>query len=517
MANVADESAALHQREKQVAQRELAVDRDRAALQADLARFQTLRSDFHIAAATTRDELRTAWAAVEVNQKRASSDWAEANRYFTAQTAALDARAAELEQREKAATDRLARVEADAAGLTEESRTLEQRVWNAREALSELERRRDRIRTEILGSTLPASLLPDEAQALDELALRERLLDREKAAVASLRSNLECESADLNDRRRLVAEQLADLSDARIQWQLAERQTVLEMEDLARALLRREKELNEREQRLIRAETRRREEAHDLWRLRLQLEVWRTKLSAYELRCHTERDELEAATERRVSAIARREAAVNATFGRWEQARTADHARLRRELEQWLEDRRRLQRALEECERREQARSAELATFAARAQAAEQFVAEALHKAGDTRIARRLQLLRLRWERVFHRKVAELTAERATLANERTAMEQRYQELGNAKIEATKRDEANENARSTAARTALATVTGSPLAARLSRPPVPSVELAELRDEVDRLAASVLRMEAPIDTPVRATELRPFQGDSQAA
>jgi hypothetical protein len=182
--------------------------------------------------------------------------------------------------------------EAEAAGLREEAAALEVRVRNAHAALADLEQRRDRTRAELLHTELPFEMATSPNP--DDLAHREMLLNREKGAVAALRSSLELESADLGDRRLLVAEQLAQLAEARAEWQRAERQTVVEMEQLARALAHREQSLDARESRLIRADARRREDAHDLWRLRLRLEAWRAKLTARELRRHTERDELSA-------------------------------------------------------------------------------------------------------------------------------------------------------------------------------------------------------------------------------
>lgn len=236
-----------------------------------LRRLLAAASAAHAEALATRDRLLAAWAAVAAQQKRAAAEWAEANRYFTEQTAALDARAAELDRREKALVDRWAQAEAQTAGLREEAAALERRVHNARVALAELERRRDQVWSELLG--------PRPAGRSDA----DRLAD-EKAAVAALRASLERERTDLDDRRRVVAEQLALLTEARTSWARAEQQTMIEMEDLARELVRREQELDARERRLIRADIRRREEAHHLWRLRLRLEAWQSRLTAAEAR-----------------------------------------------------------------------------------------------------------------------------------------------------------------------------------------------------------------------------------------
>jgi hypothetical protein len=108
------------------------------------------------------------------------------------------------------------------------------------------------------------------------------------ADVEAMRTRLQRREAELDDRKRLAAEQLRQLAEARAQWQRAERETVVEMEQLALELRRQEQELAAREQRLVRAEVRRREDAYDLWQLRLRLEAWQTKLTAFELRSQTE-------------------------------------------------------------------------------------------------------------------------------------------------------------------------------------------------------------------------------------
>lgn len=476
-----------------------AADRERFA--AEVARFHSLRSEFHTAAAEARDRLRDAWATVESRQTRAADEWEVANRYFTEQTAALDAREAELARRERAAADSLAHAEAETAGLREEAAALEHRARNAREALAELEHRRDRARAELLGTELPAGLLSGSADD----SLREPL-EREKAAVAALRASLERESGDLNDRRRLVAEQLDQLAHARVVWQRAERQTVAEMEQLARSLRNKEQELDAREQRLIRADARRRQDAYDLWQLRLRLEAWQTKLTAFELRWHTEREQLEADLGHRAGAVIRREAVLGATLARWEQARASDHARLRAELEQWSADRSRMERATEDFERQRRDLVTEVAAYAARALAAEQMVSEAVQDSGTDRTTRRLAVLRKWWGRVFDRRAKEIDALRAEAAAERAAIDRRHRELHRRLAESMEVRARADDRRAAADLAALEEHREHPTQRR-EVAPAPPAELAELRAEVERLAAAVLEMELPEPTDPPESEL----------
>jgi len=468
----------------------LASDRDRFA--GDVAQLNALRSDFHAAASATRERLAEAWAAVESQQKRAVNEWSEASRYFTEQNAALDARVVDLEKRERAAADRLARSEAEAAGLQEEATALEQRVQNARAALAELEQRRERIRSELLHCELPEDLV--QTPNPDDLTHRERQLNRERGAVAALRTSLERESADVDDRRRLVAEQLAQLADARTHWQRAERQTIIEMEDLARSLRHKEQELDAREQRLIRADARRRADAYDLWQLRLRLESWQTKLTAFEMRWHTEREQLEDRLERRIATAGRREAAHAATFARWEQARAADHTRLREELRYWAADRERLNATMNSFSELQEAVLNDLAKHASHALAADQLVSETLQNAGSKRVVRRLRVLRKRWERVFARHARAIIAHREKVVEERASLEGRYRDLHERLVKVGER-EAEANSRQTMAeRATILEATSQSIATIIT---APSEELMALRAEVERLASVVLDIDLP--------------------
>jgi hypothetical protein len=146
----------------------------------------------------------------------------------------------------------------------------------------------------------------DLARWAAELEEREARLEREAAAARALAAGASRDVADLTDRRRVLAEQFAELAAARAQWQEAERATVAEMEQLASALRRREAELDARAQRVARADARRREDAFELWQLRLRLEAWQSKVVAYEMRWHTERERAEADLARREAEVLRR-------------------------------------------------------------------------------------------------------------------------------------------------------------------------------------------------------------------
>lgn len=481
----------LEEGEKQLAQ-----ERDRVA--GEFARLTTLRSEFHAAAAATRDRLRDAWVAVESQQQRSQVDWTEAERYFAEQTAQLDARAADLAQREKVVADSRARGEAEVVGLREEAAALDSRIENARAALAEIEAQRDRARAELLNTQTPIDLPPVTAESAADIAEREAALAREKQAVAALKESLEREAAELTDRKRVIAEQLALLTDARVRWQKAERQTVIEMEEMARDLKNREAEIESRERRIIRADKQRRDDAYDLWQLRLKLESWQTKLTAYELRWHTEREVLETDLERRSVTVAQRESEVEETFKKWEKARAVERERLRAELDHWAADREKLAKAAAAVDIQRQLHEAELSTCAARSLAAEELVAAATKDGGSERMKRRLAVLRKRWERLFDRKVKEIDRRRAAMTEELASLTERYRRLHELLAVVVDREAVANN---TAASADLESTIVGPL--KMPAPPSPRnesavvPELAALRAELERVAVFMLDMELP--------------------
>ena len=289
-------------------------DERERAFDARAARFNDVQSAFNAASAADRDRQRAAWAALDARQKRLAAEWDEATRFHAEQAAALDARAAELAARDKTESAAKAKLQREVAALREEAEALDARARNARQLVDELEHRRAELRAApaATGAEPPPELRVALDRAADrdldrwatELAGREERVNQDRAAVQALVAGATGEKATLADRRRVLFEQFAQLARARARWQEAERATVEEMEHLARTLRRREGELDAREQRLARADARRRADAYELWQLRLRLEAWQSKVVAYEMRWHTEREQMEADFARREATSA---------------------------------------------------------------------------------------------------------------------------------------------------------------------------------------------------------------------
>jgi chromosome segregation ATPase len=490
--------------------RQAAVDEARGQLSAEVARFEIARSEFHATAAEEKDRLREAWAALDAQRRRAAAEHAEANDFAARQEAALAARAADLAAREQALGGTRAKLDKECAGLRTEVAGLEARAENARAAVEELERRRDQVRADLLGPVVapdqepPGELVVALDRAADrdltrfaaELDARDQQLVEEKAAVGKLKDALDRETTGLGDRRRVLAEQFTQLAQARAQWQETERRTVLEMEELARGLRRREQDLDARDERLVKAEARRREEAHDLWQMRLRLEAWQSKLTAVERQWHAARERRDAEYGRRAAAMTRREAGVVELFARWERARSDERERLRAELELWADDRTRLARAAGEYDRQARAVLAEVQAHAARALAAEELLAAAGVDAGSRRAARRLAVLRTRWERTFQQKLDALDDRRAAAAADLARVEERYRELHRFLADVVEREGAL-NTRATRA-DAETLARRTPDAPQEAAPPARADgEAAVLRAEFERMAAVLIEAGVP--------------------
>ena len=254
------------------------LDADRAAVEAQIAKLNRARSEFHAESAADRARRREAWSALDARQKRLTAEWEETNRFHAEQTAALSARAAELAAREKADAGAKARLQSEVAALREEGAALEARARNARQLVDELEQRRTELRAEAAACRPPGPVCGTahrtEGSTRPQCRPRPGKVGRgtggaRRAVEARARRDPRtCCSPTCPGTRRglrtggrvLATEQFAQLAAARAQWQEAERATVAEMEQLARTLRRREAELDARDQRLTRADARRRED-----------------------------------------------------------------------------------------------------------------------------------------------------------------------------------------------------------------------------------------------------------------
>ncbi|MBX9626785.1 MAG: hypothetical protein K2X82_23490, partial [Gemmataceae bacterium] len=486
--------------------RRVALDEARGRLSAEVAQFGIARSEFQVLAATVRDRLKHEEAALDGQRRRAAAEWAETTDYFEQQEKTLTARAADLAAKERSLSVIRADAQDAVTALRAEAAGLEARAHHAREVLDDLERKRDALHAEILGTAVlpfaeppPGTLVPldraidrDLTEWAADLDAREKQLAQDRAGLVAVKAGLDRQATALADDRRVLAEQFVQLATARAEWQEAERRTVGEMEDLAAALRVREQDLDAREQRVIKADGRRREDAYELWQLRLRLEAWQGKLTATDQRWHAEREARDAALDKREKALAHREAEVEGVFGKWEQARGRERERLRTELLGWADDRDRMAKAVREHDDRVKELAAELVGHAARALAAEEALAEVRPDA-ELGKDRRLELVRREWEKRFAALRAEADARRSAAAAEAAKLDGRYKELQTRLAEVVEREAEWGNkggAAELAGLLAGGVVPTEPAAAAdEAAARREAAELSALRREVERMAA----------------------------
>lgn len=461
------------------------------------------RSEFHTQSIESQERLKEAWAELDRQRKRAAAERAESNDYFAKQEMAQASRSAELLHREQAVAQSRNRLERETAGLRKEAVGLEVRARNARAIVEELESKREQLRAAALAPshrTAEPELLISLDRAKDrdlaawaaELDAREQRHDAERAALSEVKAGLEREGVALADGRRVLAEQVNVLAAARGQWQQAEAHTIAEMEDLARDLRHREQQLDAREERVLRADERRREEAYELWQMRLRLEGWQSKLTIVERRWHAEREMREIEYANRIEAVKLREQSYDESLLRWEDAHEQDRQRLRIELQQWSEDRQKLMHTAAEFDRQRQEVLAELVTHAARATAAEELIVGAVQDGGENRVSRRLEVLRTRWERVFAKSHEQVVERQAATRAELALVDARYKDLLRLLTDVIER-EAALTAKSAQAEFADRAKAPFPSASVVvAQPSVVAKELSSLREEVERMASVLL-------------------------
>ena len=302
------------------------LDDARGQLSAEIVRLDHARQEFLRQRQDEAARLKQAWADLDLQQKRHAATRAEYQQQIAKQDAALNARAAELTEREKQLGRMKAKLEAETASLRQEAAGLETRTTHARAIVEELEAKRDELRAEILAVmakpepersseyAVPLDRKADRdlTQWTADLDAQERRQTEEKAALAKLKAALEREAITVSDQRKVLAEQFSLLGAARAEWQEQEGRTVAELEDLARTMRQREDDLAAREERLHLQDAGRSDDRGELDARRVRLDEWQAKFIQVSQLWHAER-------ERREAELAAREAALLERATQWDQ------------------------------------------------------------------------------------------------------------------------------------------------------------------------------------------------------
>jgi hypothetical protein len=394
------------------------------------------------------DESRSALAASWELLSRQRSQFADEQRERDAESARLFQLLESRERETNQAADRLRHerrsADAELATLRAEIAGLDRRVANARLQLQELEQGRAKaVADRVAGLPVDAIAmavageLPDKA--LTVLEQREMELLRERREQEARRKELDRLAEHLSDGRRVLAEQIEQVAHAREAWQTAETRTVDELEELARAVEFRESMLAARDEALARQDDSRRERERELWKYRTALDQWHERLAERENRFLSEREQSEVGLAARRGVLADRETGLDLVCQKWE----ADHIRVRDEfldaIARCREESEEYRAIAVECERERRRTQEQAAKLAAWLLAAEQQYAESAARPEHAHAARRVEVLRKRWDARFARSLRQLDDRLAKLHAESAALTARQAEWHRLAAEATER------------------------------------------------------------------------------
>lgn len=505
------------QRAIAAARSELAADR--VALEREIrdhveevAAFQENQARTEAELAESERRLREGWDMLAEGQRRLLADRTESEELLASVRAEVDRRDVEVTARERDLSQAQERVETRVRTLLEEAASLENRTAHARAALEILEQKRGRLEagtapTLASGTALPmADLVPldrksdrSAAELLAELQTRERDLARERRELASRKETLDRRESDLVDERMVIAEQTAVLAVAQESWHATHARTLADLESLARAVHSREMYLDTRDRDLAAASHRCRQRERDLWELRVKLEGWQSSLAASESAFAADRDRAEADLRATRQHLTRWEEALSKLCRKWVAVRKRDRDTVREEIARTVAERTRFQTRLADLDRDRRQLLAEAALVAEQALAVEQVVGElATREGADARqAARRVRVLRRRWERRFQQFQRELDTRREMVVAETVAVRERQAELHRTLGEVLERRDilATEEFAAAAdhlARTRQLEERSATLDAESDRRERTHRELVQVRAELDRLTASVM-------------------------
>jgi hypothetical protein len=277
--------------------------------------------------------------------------------------------------------------------------------------------------------------------------------------------------------------------------QADQRQALIELEAAVRSVQAVELQAESRLKAAAEAERRNRTREADLVQFRLRLDAWQANLTAHEKAATAAREAATAELAARRAHLERWEAALTTLCHKWAALRKQEREQLVREFHQWKTARTNYADGVRALDR---ARADFLAQAAAAAQtqlAAEQVAADLA--GGGRKAARRLAVLRRKWEGHFRRFQSELDERRRCLVQETVSandrLEQFQQRLAEIMARTTELLAAQQQAE-------LQHLThqreederASTLPGVLARAERSEAALAEVRAEVERVAAAVM-------------------------
>lgn len=376
-------------------------------------------------------QLQDAWATLTAGQQQLASEREHSSQELSHLFQLIDARKADAEASERAAKAEREQTDADKASLWAEVDGLERRAANARLVLKELEQARaTQIADVSVNSAMRAPLTvgytTEETSAAVVLQEREYELSQDRRALAKGRDELAKLAEYLTDQRAILAEQCAEIANARNGWQRAEMQTVGELERLANELAHREGLALAEEAVAHRAGASHRDRERGIWQLQMKLDRWHAALNEREMRLLHEREQAERNLAVRRGEIVDREAALDEVAQNWTTAHETERDALLQELALWTASRSAAETATAQCENARRQLTKDAERLASVSLAVEETQRELETGPNGSKLARRVQILQKRWESRFANFGKQLDSRMRILTGEATDTEARY-------------------------------------------------------------------------------------------
>ncbi len=376
-------------------------------------------------------QLQEAWATLTAGQQQLASEREQSSQELSHLFKLIDARKADAEASERLAKVEREQTDADKASLWAEVDGLERRATNARLVLKELEQARATQSAEIsvnsaMRAPLTVGYTTEETSAGVVLQERERELSQDCRALAKGRDDLAKLAEYLTDQRAILAEQCAELANARNGWQRAEVQTVGELERLANELAHREGLALAQEAVAHRAGASHRDRERGIWQLQMKLDRWHAALNEREMRLLHEREQSERNLAVRRGEIVDRETALDEVAQRWTVAHENERDALLQELALWTTSRTAAETATAQCENARRQLTKDAERLASVSLAIEETQRELETGPSGSKLARRVQILQKRWESRFANFGKQLDSRMRILTGEATDTEARY-------------------------------------------------------------------------------------------
>lgn len=237
-------------------------------------------------------------------------------------------------------------------------------------------------------------------------------------------------SVQLEDQRLALAQQVAELAEAKQRFTQEQSNYAAELQTLALHTEQREADLLARSRWLQEQEERLRSEADSIRQQRSQLEAWQARLTIHEVGWQGERDREWIALEQRRERLADQENRLAEMCQEWAKQRAAEVAQLREELARFVEVRENWAKRLSEHEEAEFQLQQERKKLTEQMIALERARQEFLSQVEDpTAIAKKIERLERRLGASQARLEAEYHQRRTALLEESAWIQNRFREL----------------------------------------------------------------------------------------